>query len=119
MSAELARFGSSHRFREKNPDVASIAGARALECGGHTYFSTRYQERQRIALPMLFVEISSKKPARPIRRQRINASHESTRPLRIREIPSLKMTSCNVVSYRNEGLVWTVAALDSRLLADA
>src|SRR5271169_6177235 len=99
--------------------MRSVAGARPLENGRHTFVSACCQECQCITLPSLLVEISSQKPAGLVRHERVDPRHERLRSLRVAEIPSLEMISDDLVAHRHECLVPTFAALDLRLLANA
>ena len=76
MGAEFARLGCWHGFREEEPDMTAVAGAGALKGCGHTLLPARHQERQRIALPRLLVEIGSQEPAGLIRHERVDAHDE-------------------------------------------
>ncbi len=82
MGTELARLGCRHRFREENPDMTAIAGAGALKGCGHTLLPACCQERQRVTLPRLLVEIGGQEPTGLVRHERIDACDERLRSFR-------------------------------------
>src|SRR5262245_44882805 len=99
--------------------MTAVAGAGALKGCGHTLLPACRQERQRVTLPRLLVEIGSQEPAGLIRHERIDACCERLRLSRISNVPSLQMASHNVLGDGHECLVLAVTALDPRLLANA
>src|SRR4051812_33927300 len=55
----------------------------------HTLASACRQERQRIVLPRLLVEISRQEPAGLVRHERIDTGNERLRPARLSKVSSL------------------------------
>ncbi len=58
---------------EEDPDVSSVAGTRALDCGGHTEFLTGCTERSGIGLPGLLVEVHGEEPTGLVEKEGLHA----------------------------------------------
>ena len=75
-AAEFSRERGGNGLGEKHPDVTTIAGARALECGGDFQAATRFDGRQHILPPRVLVEIHGEEITGLIGKHRIDAGGE-------------------------------------------
>jgi hypothetical protein len=103
---------------KEQPDVATAAGARALECGRNSELATRSQECERVARPTLVVEVDGEKTAGIVEQQRIDTSDEITSAIVPDAILTTQMGFDHLIGDRNERLVRALAATNLRLAAN-
>jgi hypothetical protein len=93
-----------------------VTRARSLDRDGNAFGQRGVAERDNIPLPRLLVEIRREKPACLVRQHGIDASGEIER---VSGCFPGKMGANDVVTERNECLIWALTAFDLRLSADS
>ncbi len=119
--AELARLARGDGPGEEDPDVPALARAGALEGGRDVPETTCFKVGERVARPVLAVEVGREEAAGLVRQQGIDAGHEvpgSAAP-RPHAVLAAQVGLDDTVRDRDEGLARALAAPHPRLAADA
>ena len=107
--AQLACRCRGHGCREEEPDMGAVARARSLDGGRETMRLTGLREGGHVCGPRHLVKIRGEEPTGVIGQEWVDPDN----------VTPLKMVEDDLVLDREEGLVRTLAALHSRLLANA
>ena len=105
-----------NRLGEENPGVSTIARARSFYGDTNAFCPRRITERGDILHPGLLVEIGGEEPACLVWQHGIDAGSEIPRFARRF---SCEMRAEDIITDRDECLVWAFPALDLRLSANS
>ena len=97
---EFARQFRRQACGEENPDVTTMARARAFKDGGHFPLGTGVEECPHIVLPGRVVEVSSEKPTSFVCQQRINANCEFADQMVVEDLVSQREVFLGFVRLR-------------------
>jgi hypothetical protein len=106
-ASHLARGSGRHGGGEKEPDMRSVAGPRALHRERNTLASTCFDKGRYVVLPLLLVEIHCEEPAGLVREHRVDPDH----------VASLEVIANAPLRHPDECLIRAFAAFDAALIA--
>jgi hypothetical protein len=109
VAAHLTSSACSYGRGEEEPYVGAVAGTGSLHCRSNAGVPAGLYEGGRVVDPLSLVEIDGEQPAHLVLEQRINADHVS----------ALQVIEDDLISYRQKGLMWALAALHAGLFAHA
>ena len=113
--AELARKCSRDGVCEEEPDMAATSRTGPLQRRRELQLTARLQERSRVLLPSVLVEVNRKEEARLVLQHRVHAGHERLAGV----VVAGQVPADDVVGDREKASMVTLRALDARLLAHA
>jgi hypothetical protein len=113
--AKLSSRDRRHRFRKKEPDVASVAGAGSFQRDGHRQVAAGLDKCGRIRAPAIPIEIHRQKMAGLVAKHRIDPHHEVVP----RTVATGQMPADHFVAYREKALIGAIGTFDARFLAHA